>query len=378
MSLLTPIGPLETLKTDQPQTLINLFSFDKHNTLEGILIEGLVDQFLSELQPLGIQQIDCTVVKSSKFKESYSKSKRPVWWLWPRDYNEDSINILSHALAQINNATFFICHYNSQQFDFCFSNSTQVAERAPDLNKCKNIVKVQEFLACIRNINLSELKFTKPSKDVTDQRRLSSAITNGLFNVYKNSFFYNVVLQRIYKNFVIQPFFDSLWDLDTLLLLPDNRIIQLEIKHKYPYGKHQLRFGINKGQVDLIKELSDIGIDTLHIIIVKPIWNMKQDPEYLINDEEKKRKTLILACYIDKNSSQELISSLTKYSRKTHTSFDGESNNAYKEVNVEKFCILGTLNEPKSNIAANIQKLITRQQLPFVNKSILEEHRLNN
>ncbi|MDT4851140.1 hypothetical protein FQZ97_853110 [compost metagenome] len=165
-----------------------------------------------------------------------------------------------------------------------------------------------------------------------------------------------IALPRLLVNWGIQPWFKSVWNIDRVILI-DNQIWALEVKHKFPYfGQGHLRFGLNNGETYLIRDLVGCGIKVLHAIIVKPYWNMDTGSSYLISNYTARSKALVLGAVFGEGEIQEVLKRLDE-SSPVHTSVDGKSRLKFKAIPVTDFTPLSFLNN-REEVAARIALLL--------------------
>lgn len=82
----------------------------------------------------------------------------------------------------------------------------------------------------------------------------------------------------------------GIYDVDAFTVLDDDRIIALEVKHKYmTAGK---TFGINDGQLYLYMYLHAIGIPSINVILEKPVRDASISAIRLITEKQYTESTL--------------------------------------------------------------------------------------
>jgi len=213
----------------------------------------------------------------------------------------------------------------------------------------------------LENRGHSTPRFRIPSESVIDEIRSQQAFWAGISSYYSDNLFKHVVLHRLFKNCAIQPFFDGVWDIDSLVRLPDNALMQLEVKHKFPRVEKDsggLSFGINNGQLQVMQDLARRGIKTLHMIMVKPIWNKNLGTGYLLNRLGDRKNVLLLAKLLDGETLNQ-IRSRQSWQTGAEQSFTGKDGQKARYVGASEFQLLGTLDDPVDDVARNISLAAT-------------------
>jgi len=358
MALVTPFGALDALDVASEEQQMRILSLDKHQMLEGIVAEGAFRSFLDRLGGLGAALLPLSVVKGA------DPGGDPVWWVWDRgDKAGEAFRTVARPLRDAG-ATVARCRYDPGRMDFLM----RMAGREPE--------PVQTCL--MRHRGLSEPDFSRlPAATVREPGRSMRAFMGGIQGMFgsPSEVFSQVVLERMFKNFVLSPFFRYLWDVDHLLSLPDGRVMQFEVKHKYPFGaRDRLRFGINTGQVRLMHELACAGIETLHMIMVKPVWNDRVSTGYMLNDLAMREHVLILARRIGLGDTEAMLGQQASRSG-SKTAFGGRGGLRYVPVPVDGFHLLGTLDDPADVVAGNMLAAASETLEAPVTSGMLQQHR---
>ncbi|MEE2003267.1 hypothetical protein QWY20_17580, partial [Alkalimonas sp. MEB108] len=332
--------------------------------LEGLIVEGYFSQFISELVAHGICSLPVTLVKSLN-KGTDGKWSKPAWWLWqyinqPNYDVEQLTNILMQESYHV-----LRCTYDQAQKDFILRSwGTKQIERS-----------AQGFM--MEKRRMTEIKYQPPEDIVSDDERYMEAFWGGLQGVYGESLFKKVVLPRLFKNCVISPFFSAVWDVDNIVRMDSGEFMQFEVKHKYPFEKDgKLFFGINKGQLNVMSDLADCGISTLHMILIKPKWTDVLSPNYLLQDPLMRKNVFVVACKLDREALRNLKNA--KGGTSGHkTSFSGRTNLSYVSIPIERFKIIGTLDDSLSQLVENIALAAKGSLTKSLNKSILNSARVS-
>src|SRR5690606_13635693 len=130
--------------------------------------------------------------------------------------------------------------------------------------------------------------FPRVDASVRNAVRQRAAFWGFLNEVYPGmKLWERVVLPRLFMNCGIQAFgFHGVWNLDRICLFHPSphdtgALWMLEVKHKYPMKGAQIQFGINDGEVQMMRLAAECGITTMHGIIVKPLWDKEFGAMYL-------------------------------------------------------------------------------------------------
>ncbi len=349
MSLITPFGPLEDIPLDDIEKLKEiLVRSDKSRMLEGLVIEAVFNEYLRKLTGQGINILPVSLVKTLTVKtktNGYGRDFVNAWWVWDQSDDGFSSKALRDLLCsdRSGNGFLFDCYYDELVRDFFMK----------EWNGEKNI-PIQSFMLKARK--QTQPKFRIPSESVIDENRSQQAFWAGISNHYSTDLFKRVVLHRLFKNCAIQPFFDGVWDIDSLAQLTDGSLIQLEVKHKFPRVEgpaEALSFGINNGQIRVMLDLARQGIKTLHMIMVKPRWDKNLGTGYLLNRIGDRKNVLLLAKLLDENSLNEILGRHS-WSTGAEQSFTGKNEQKARYVYPSEFQLLGTLDDPVEQVAENI------------------------
>lgn len=350
MSLQTPFGPLNDIPLDDIGNLEQiLVNSDKSRLLEGLVVEAIFNEYLSKLSGQGMNVLPISVVRTLTFK-NVANADQPErvnsWWLWDYSGRCKAADRLRNLLEPHRNRPGF-------RFDVSFDESER--DFFIDEWDGKKNIRMQPFFQKYRD--KADLEFLIPAQSVIDENRSKQAFWSGISSCYDAEGFKNVVLQRLFKNCALQPFFDGVWDIDSLAELADGSFMQLEVKHKYPHdgipGK-TLAFGINDGQLWTISDLARRGIPTLHMILVKPRWNSNLGSGYLLNRVGDRKNVLLIAKLIDRAALDALWAS-PSYPTGRAQSLDGNKEQRARYLNASEFQLLGTFDDPVDQVAQNIR-----------------------
>jgi len=346
MSLLTPFGPLHDIPLDNIDQLKEiLVRSDKSRMLEGLVIEAVFNEYLGKLFDQGIKVLPVSLVRTLTVKRKTRTRFVNSWWVWDHSGGHQAAMDLYRRLAPASNRDEFLfdCYYDETVRDFFIKEWRGQTD-----------IPIQSFMLEKRGYSAPEFRI--PSQSVIDEKRSQQAFWSGISSHYSEDLFKHVVLHRLFKNCAIQPFFDGVWDIDSLARLPDNALIQLEVKHKFPRiekDTERLSFGINNGQLQVMQDLARRGIKTLHMIMVKPIWNKNLGTGYLLNRIGQRKNVLLLAKLLDAETLRQ-IRSRPSWQTGAEQSFTGKDGQKARYVGASEFQLLGTLDDPVDDVAKNI------------------------
>ncbi|KHT60912.1 hypothetical protein RJ45_23005 [Photobacterium gaetbulicola] len=363
----TPVGngtALSQLDLNNKNTQFELLSYDKHQTLEGLQIEPVAMTYIKHLEQLGLEVPDVTTVIA--LQKGYNNPR--CFFVWDRSKNGASEGYI-RTLQQLAPRTTYTVAFNEEKTDFyCHK---------PD--RKETAFPLQAYLQ--RKRRSATIPFPAIQQNVRDTERQMAVFWGRLHGAFEttDSFRNEVLLNRVMKNFVIQPFFSWLWDLDRIVLYR-KQYWEIELKHKYPFRRGEntpLKFGINVGQAKLVRDLGQAGIRTLHLILVKPDWNKHSDPGYLFNRRENYDKVLLIGTELSTAKAEALLNQKARESDET-TSFTGTSKNRFLEIPATDFHVLGSYQTPPKEVAENIKSLLDGATLEKVTDELLESCRINN
>lgn len=315
MALIVPSGELSQIDIQSPDDLISLLAYDKHQMLEEIIVEGLFRKYFRYLEASGIAILNIDLIKAKH------NGRQPVWLLWDYGRTNAIVSRIESGLLRSLRTNVLQCRYSEPDRDFYFNQG---------FRDCAPNESIRSYMMRKRKLP-HPLQSPQLAAEVRDTNRRRQAFWGGIQGLFGDRLFDEIVIHRLFKSFVVQPFFRYLWDVDNLALMPDERPLQLEVKHKHPFvaNDRRLYFGINNGQLTIIDELSRSGIDTLHMIMVKPFWTHEKSTGYLTQDPTLRKNVLFLACYLNKDRIRRLRSAVSSTSPE-RTSFSGYTRLTFK------------------------------------------------
>jgi hypothetical protein len=354
----TPWGPLSTLDPADHELAARILATDKHQLVEGLVVESLFDQIVDALPTSGealmhVLDIETIVVDTSR------ASERWIVFVWARTRGPG----LGRYLRALN--AFFVPYLLELREGMFYAAKTSdgaiVGPKLPLPDLMTDISRRHR-----RNVVVDT--------NVRDHARQQQAFWGFLSAQYKEKLWAEVVLPRILINHGIQPYFRAVWNLDRAMLAGDT-IWLGEIKHKYPFDHDGFHFGLNTGELTVIDRLSKCDIRCLHTILVKPRWSKDEGSMYLLNDLAMKSRAAFIGCVFEGDAAARVIASPASRSAK-HTSFTGKSTLSYNSLPATGFSRLGTLAEAPAILAANMWGLMIGNSLDAVTDAWLRGHRV--
>jgi len=364
--LLTPLRgttPLSMLDLRDRNTQFEILNYDKHQTLEGLQIEPFAMAYTDKLADRGVKSLDVVTI-IAKQKGQNGKNLPRCIFIWDRSPSEESSAYIRLMQRVEPRTTYTITYSDKDKTFYCHKPG-----RPEDAYPLQNYLKTKRQNRTI--------VFPVISSDVRDIERQMSAFWGRLSTSFRGQteFENEVLLNRIIKNFAIQPFFTWLWDLDRIISYR-GRFWEVELKHKYPFrNSNGLAFGINSGQLRLIRDLGRKGMKTLHLILVKPEWNKNADPGYIYNQKGIQQNVLLIGTVIDQCKAEKYLAGNQRQSDAT-TSYTGNQKLGFYPMPASDFFSLGTYEDPVEKVAGNILKLMEGQLETAVTDEMLENARI--
>lgn len=338
----------------------SLLTREKHQLLEGLVIEYVAEQFIATpgLKNL-INVLDVvTLITRGVPNDRSNTIGQYCSFVWKRDDSDidDFISILQNLSLGCANTTY-ICKEEEMKF---FAKKPSSSKWLP----------LQSYLRNKRNItDDKKIKFPHVDNNSKNNERQLSSILGRLLPAYNKRIIKDVILPRAFKNYIIQPFFRSGWDLDRIFRY-QGKLWEFELKHKYPIdnfsffeginntnNRYCLSFGINEGQANIIKLLAKQGLNTLHLILVKPRWSDQENPGYLFVDEEARKKTLVIGAVLTLEKINAILDGELKKAP-SKTSYNGSNETNYYRIPRNFFHVIGSYADGKDSLAPNIIKLL--------------------
>ena len=354
----TPWGPISKLDRNNDGLSAEILSADKHQLLEGLVVECLFDQIIMNISSTTGEKVIPLDIESVVV-DTYRAQNRWIAFVWARKKQEG----LGRYLIMLERClTPYLVTYKDGHFTAVLIRGGKRAG--------------PEKLLTELMLELSNGKYVPFNVDasVRDKTRQKKAFWGFISDYYKEQLWDRIVLPRIFINCGIQPYFRAVWNLDRVLII-DNNIWLFEIKHKYPMENNRLSFGINKGELGVLDCLASTGIRCLHTVLVKPYWSKDFGPLYLLNDLNVRAKAALIATILDKSATSQMLGQQSSRSG-PHTSISGKNGQKYQTINSNNFKVLGLMSDSPSDLADKISDVIAGLPVNPVRSQWLSELRI--
>jgi hypothetical protein len=308
----TPYGSIEEVV--KSSRFKDVLCFDKHQLLEGRIIQDYMDQILGDPAFKGVVgDVDAEIgIAFEKPRYSFPYARKDElkdlvreaggWLTWDsqtqlwtlnklkeheapaelKGYFKDSVayafvwyrDVTPTLMELLNRLTraFTVCpiFYDAAKFEFLIGDQPYTPGKfnAPSV---------------LLNEGLKKLTGREPrtftvSDDVRKRQRQDAAYHGALESRYGARLFDEVVLSRILMNFGIGAFFYPV-DVDRIFYVVKGGGFDFwafEVKHKYPETRKvgvEPFFGINNSELRALQLLLTCSVNVLHTILVKPVWD---------------------------------------------------------------------------------------------------------
>ncbi len=252
--MITPWGELAELDLSNSNTLLDILSADKHSLIEGAAIEHLTEEILAEFSKHStteIQALDVETIVVNGYRKGWFA------FVWVKSRGKGLGRFLE---ALENQFRVFIVEFDETLGEFITSEFKQGLAS-------KQAQTIQSRMSALSGI--------APKRFEVEQSVRDGERTKAIYHGYLRShikFCKELVLMRLLINCGIQEHFRAVWNLDRAFIV-DGNLWLIEIKHKYPIFdrespmKSSLKFGINIGELQTLKRVSECGIRLLHSIL---------------------------------------------------------------------------------------------------------------
>lgn len=357
----TPWGPLAGLDPDNRDLALQILQSDKHQLLEGLVVENTFDQLvlpLATVTPRRLVPLDVATVVAQSDGDG-----RRLFFVWSQNPGA-VIGLRRYLMALSRLGDVYLVTY---------SGTTFTAQHRPQGLKSSDIEPLHDLLRRLtgNSPSISEVDLT-----VRDRDRQMTAFWGYLNTTYPGRELWNkVVLFRLLINHGIQPFFSSVWNLDRICLF-DDQLWMFEVKHKFPFVSNQrLVFGLNVGELSLMNDLDKVSVRILHALIVKPVWSKDVGSMYLHSDLTMRERAAVIGFVMNRDRINQLASSRSG-SSPSHTVLTGRGRLSYKTIPAEDFRFLGAFSDGAQPLSANLASLLDGGTLPAVTDSLLRRLRV--
>lgn len=357
----TPVGNLKDLDLSDHDVCQRILALDKHRLAEGLVVESLFDQYLAAFPQNGnddapvLIDADTAIAANPRGRDTYA-------FVWDR---ESRIGLRRYLIALGRRYDTWLVRFDASENTFItthIKDGKRVSDWAPLYETARDLS------------GLGHEHDVDVDVSVRDPKRINQSFWGYLSAHYGDALGERVVLPRIFLNFGIQPWFRYVWNIDRVYLQGD-QIWHLEIKHKYPITGRPLTFGLNDGELRLIRNLSQCGLRSLHTIIVKPRWNKETSSMLLTNDMSARAAAAVIGREI---TGEEVTAIMRQRAGQSgaDTSFSGRSSLKFRSMPASGFTSFGTLGMPYTEVAGRIDRFMRGEVLERITDERLSELRL--
>ena len=337
----TPWGDLDDLDLSDSKLAEAILCGDKHQLVEGMVVECLFDQFLESLSAHTPGVVALNVETAIAQPRRYGDKKIAIVWA-----REKVAGLGRYLQALETKFQVFVVEYRPDLgfYGHRRENGVRVGE----------IMSIDDLLAPVAAQDYKEFRV---SSEVKNDRRLREAIWGFLFPHHGEELAEKVLLPRLLMNCGIQPRFKYAWNVDRIFLV-DDQLWLFEVKHKFPFvdrDTNALIFGLNNGEVTNFSLLADCGIGTLFSIMVKPKWSKTIGSLYMMTDLQARENTAVIGKVLDSARLRRLMGTSSGTSG-ADTTITGDENARlqYKRIPAQEFGTFGRFSDRPSDLAAKM------------------------
>ncbi len=345
----TPWGELRALDLADHELCRTILAGEKHQLAEGLVVEGLFDQIFDDvpahLHGAVLLDADTAIVDTQRPGDRWHA------FVWTRSRQSG----LGRYLAALGNRFRVWLVETDRPLTGFFAREYQGGRLS------QNVWPLDRLMGELSGRQPAYLSVTA---DVRDAKRQQQSFWGFLSGQHGPALGERIILPRLFMNYGVQPWFRAVWNLDRILVYGD-QIWLLEIKHKFPFGRNALTFGLNTGELGVITRLGEAGIRCLHTIVVKPIWSKEVGAMYLFNDMRMRSRAALIGVDLSQSVTAAMMAG-RRGSSAGHTTFTGMGALSYYPLNAALFSRLGMLSDSPSYLAANIAALVHGTQLDRV------------
>lgn len=341
----TPWGELKELDQTSRELAHKVLRFDKHQLVEGMVAEIAFDQLLRSVQDAAGNLLQLLDVEAYACRSHDRRAPLSIF-IWARQ-KQPGLGSCLNALA--NAATVFLVEFENGEFVAAqWKNSRRITPKA----RLGDVVPRLSGRASPASI----------SSAVRDERRQNNAIWGFLdASLTVTQLWEQLALPRILVNFGLEPFFARTWNIDRLCLF-NGEVWMLELKHKFPIGPGN-RFGLNEGELDLMRVMSDARVRVAHLILVKPIWDKAEGSMYLFNNRELRDRAALIGVEMNRRQIRAAFSR-PRLKAPENTTLKGEGSIYYRELPTGIFSQLGLFGDTSTSLSQSLTQLLSGQKLP--------------
>lgn len=356
--MITPWGNLGDLDLTDHRLCEAILAEDKHQLGEGLVVENIFDQIIEAI-PVSLADAILIDVETA----IADTGRQPDRWhafVWARTREKGLGRYLSTLerkfrtwLIELDDAagTFMIREWKDG----------------------KTVGAWQPLATIMEELSRRVPRSLRISSAVRDSHRQKLSYWGYLVDSHGDQLGARVVLPRLFFNHGIQPWFRAVWNLDRILVESEN-IWMLEIKHKFPFGGSELRFGINEGELGVIRLLGEAGVRCFHAILAKPTWTKESGSGYLLNRLQLRERAALIGVELAIPVVQAMFAGRQGFSPE-HTTFSGKGKLKYRPLAANRFRKIGMMSELHGTLAANLARVLAGDTLPQVSDQWLRSLR---
>lgn len=352
----TPWGHLKNIDLTDHNLCEAILSADKHQLVEGLVVENIFDQIVE-----GIPRVLPGAIALDVESVVVDTRRNPDRWhafIWARRRQEGLGRYLSAMEERFR---------------------VWLLELAPDAGtftarewKDRAMTGERRALdALMTDLSGRFPKTVEVASTVRDSHRQKLGFWGYLVDNYRDDLGPRVILPRLLLNHGIQPWFRAVWNLDRILVEGSN-VWMLEIKHKFPFGRRELRFGINDGELGVIRLLGETGIRCLHAILVKPTWSKDAGSAYLLGRLAERERAALIGVELDHRRVAAMFAGRQGVSS-DDTTFTGSGSLNYRSLSARDFSRIGMITDQRASLAERLAQALTDSALPQVSDRWLRE-----
>lgn len=337
----TPWGDLDDLDLSDSKLAEAILCGDKHQLVEGMVVECLFDQFLESLSAHTPGVVALNVETAIAQPRRYGDKKIAIVWA-----REKVAGLGRYLQALETKFQVFVVEYRPDKGFY--------GHRRENGARSGEIMSIDDLLAPVAAQDYKEFRV---SSEVKNDRRLREAIWGFLFPHHGEELAAKVLLPRLLMNCGIQPMFKYAWNVDRIFLV-DDQLWLFEVKHKFPFvdrDTNALIFGLNNGEVTNFSLLADCGIGTLFSIMVKPKWSKTIGSLYMMTDLQARENTAVIGKVLDSARLKRLMGTSSGTSG-ADTTITGDENARlqYKRIPAQEFGSFGRFSDRPADLAAKM------------------------
>lgn len=355
----TPWGHLKDIDFSDLELCQTILAEDKHQLSEGLVVESIFDQIIDAVPDFRrgavLLDIESAVVDTRRSPDRWHI------FVWARSRGPGLGRYLS-ALERQSRPWLVELEHSTGTF------LTREWKDGATIGAWRPLESVMSELAKGRRPKLAV------AKDVRDGERQKLAFWGFLLGYYGDQLGARVVLPRLFLNHGIQPWFRAVWNIDRILVDGDD-IWALEIKHKFPFGRSGLRFGINDGELNWIRLVGEAGIRCFHAILAKPSWTKDSGSGYLLNRIALKERAALIGVELDRPRVRAMFEGKQGTSPE-YTTFSGSGSLSYRSLPASDFVQIGMMSDIRSDLASNMSLALAGHPLPGVTDRWLRNLRI--